>query len=156
MLRLLPEEELLEASDRIEERLDGRDEGGDPGERKPLPAGEVVGTNASCNSEVSSEIESVGGKGSIDGFLGQPLDSDIASKLSWEDDGETGGVWIRLCAKLGMVAMRGESAQGLVGDERSWSRVGSTNFINLSAAPEPHGNFRGRSKVFPKRMSSAE
>jgi hypothetical protein len=31
-----------------------------------------------------------------------------------------------------------------------------THFMNLSTAPVPHGNFNGRSNVFPNKMSSAE
>jgi hypothetical protein len=77
--------------------------------------------------------------------------------------------WVR----FGMVDIRGERAHGCVGEERSCSKVGSmylahkfdcvrvvgrgsTHVMNLRAAPEPQGSFRGLSKVFPNRMSSVE
>jgi hypothetical protein len=35
-------------------------------------------------------------------------------------------------------------------------KKGGAYCMNLSAAPEPQGNLRGRSNVFPKSTSSAE
>ena len=61
-------------------------------------------TRARCNCLVSSLIECAGGNS------GRVI-SACGSR--------------RVCAKFGMVAISGDSAQGFVDDVRSWSRVGS-------------------------------
>lgn len=130
---------------------------------------------------MSSTSESWDGKGGTDGVPGdgrircldlggEDMDaksSDEEFKFELTDDvsepvleeSEKDGEGEResgVCTKCGMVAMRGDSAQGRLFDVRSCSRVGSINFMNFSAAPAPQGNFSGLSNVFPKRMSSAE
>lgn len=80
---------------------------------------------------------------------------------------------IRECVRWGIVATSGDNAHGFDLDARSCSRVGSMKlqersisstriepydpyFMNFSAVLKPHGNLRGRSKVFPNNISSAE
>ena len=91
--------------------------------------------------------------------------------------GMSSGPEIFWYSRYGIVAMRGDRAQGLLRDARSCSSVGSMKlghdvemsdidwhhdrgktayFMNLRAALKPHGSFSGRSKTFPNITSSAE
>lgn len=54
-----------------------------------------------------------------------------------------------------MVAIKGDNAHGFVCDKRSCSSVGSINCINLSAAPNPVGNFNLLSNILPNMISFA-
>jgi len=60
--------------------------------------------------------------------------------------------------RYGIVATKGERAHGFweAVQVRSCESVGSMYFINFKAAPVPQGNFKGRSKMLPNRMSSEE
>lgn len=105
-------------------------------------------------------------------FFGGSFRCDVSSSIDCDDGNWGGGLVAGVCVKCGIVEIRGDSAHGLVSEVRSCSSVGSmklrdnqgmkcgeaegTDCMNLRAAPAPHGSFRGRSKVFPNRMSSAE
>lgn len=86
---------------------------------------------------MSSDNETVEGNGGSSVSL-------MWDKASGELDGEAEhSEEMRVCAKCGIVEIRGDSAQGFEEDVRSWSKVGSINFMNLRAMLEPHGKWRG-------------
>lgn len=47
-------------------------------------------------------------------------------------------------------------AQGCQEILKDLEKIKDIDFINFKTAPVPQGNFNGRSKVFPKSISSAE
>jgi hypothetical protein len=89
---------------------------------------------------VLSSIDSCGGKAERGGICNEEegiFGVRSVSKSTELQPEEECDIDMRSCIKYGIVEMRGERAQGFVGDVRSCSKVGSTNLTKRYSHDKP-------------------